>query len=290
METNAKRDYLIKTFSRTKKKDYENYILNAIWTKLNRLDLQPITQKYVRYKNGRYGLIDLYFPQINFGIECDEYHHINRQSEDNLRTMTLFEILDAVDESHTFVLKRIKAYESIESIHSQIDEVVNEIKAILRSKEDFQPWDIKERVDEIATIQSISVDDDVRFRKISDIANALGKRVKGMQSAYFPLKDNVYVWCPQLAATYNERIVSAGKHGWINQLSEDWNYIIESREDNRKMSTLEKQKRHIRITFAKSKDHLGNLSFRFVGVYEFDEMQSNEIARVYKRISISYST
>lgn len=31
-----KREYLIRTFSRTKRKDYENYILNAIWHKLDR--------------------------------------------------------------------------------------------------------------------------------------------------------------------------------------------------------------------------------------------------------------
>ena len=42
-----KREYLIKTLSRTKRKDYENYIINRIYHKLNRLDVKPVTQQYV---------------------------------------------------------------------------------------------------------------------------------------------------------------------------------------------------------------------------------------------------
>lgn len=59
-----KREYLIKTLSRTKRKDYENYVINAIWHKLNRLDVQPVTQQYIRRSDGKYALVDLYFPQI----------------------------------------------------------------------------------------------------------------------------------------------------------------------------------------------------------------------------------
>lgn len=58
MVDDPKRDYLIKTFSRTKRKDFENYILNSIWNKLNRLDIQPVTQQYVRTVEGKYHLID----------------------------------------------------------------------------------------------------------------------------------------------------------------------------------------------------------------------------------------
>jgi hypothetical protein len=154
-------------------------------------------------------LIDLYFPQINFGIECDEFHHLNNQENDELRTMTLFEILDAVDETSSFILRRIRAYENIESIHSQIEDVVNEMNEILQSKVNFIPWEVKKVEKEIEVIESISVDDEIRFRKISDIANALGKKVKGMQVAYFPLKNDYYVWCPQLAVEFNGKLVSS---------------------------------------------------------------------------------
>ena len=62
-------EYLIKTFSRTKRKDYENYILNAVWQKIDCLDLRPVTQQYVKGHDNEYYLIDLYFPQINIGVE-----------------------------------------------------------------------------------------------------------------------------------------------------------------------------------------------------------------------------
>jgi hypothetical protein len=42
-----KRDYLIKILSRTKRKNYENYIINGVFQRLNRLDLKPVTQQYV---------------------------------------------------------------------------------------------------------------------------------------------------------------------------------------------------------------------------------------------------
>lgn len=90
-----KRDYLIKTFSRTKRKDYENYIINGIWHKLNRIDIQPITQQYVKRSDGKYALIDLYFPQINLGIEIDEEYHVKNSAHDSQREMTMEQLLGA---------------------------------------------------------------------------------------------------------------------------------------------------------------------------------------------------
>ena len=85
----AKRDYLVRTFSRTKRKDYENYILNAIWHKLDRSDIQPVTQQFIKRSDGKYALVDLYFPQLNIGIECDEAHHIANELSDTNRTLTM---------------------------------------------------------------------------------------------------------------------------------------------------------------------------------------------------------
>ena len=68
-----KRDYLIKTLSRTRRKDYENYVINRVYSKLDDLEIKPVTQKYVKSEeNGKYYLIDLYFPQFNYGVECNE--------------------------------------------------------------------------------------------------------------------------------------------------------------------------------------------------------------------------
>ena len=71
-QLNAKKEYLIKTLSRTKRKDYENYVIGAIWHRLNNLEIKPVSQQYVKRSDDKYALLDLYFPQINVGIECDE--------------------------------------------------------------------------------------------------------------------------------------------------------------------------------------------------------------------------
>jgi len=83
IENDWKRDYLYHMFShRTADKDKENYIINAVWQKIDSIDLQPVTQQYIRRPNGRYALLDLYFPQLNYGIECDEAYHQDNTMND----------------------------------------------------------------------------------------------------------------------------------------------------------------------------------------------------------------
>ena len=73
--------YLAKTLSRTKKKDYENYVVNAIWNRVNNFKLVPVTQQLVKDKEGRRYYIDLYFPQLKLGVECYEGYHNNNEQK-----------------------------------------------------------------------------------------------------------------------------------------------------------------------------------------------------------------
>ena len=74
-----KTEYLIKTLSRTKRKDYENFVINAIWNRVGNNDIKPVTQQYVfNSTNNEHYFIDLFFPQFNLGIEIDERHHVNQ--------------------------------------------------------------------------------------------------------------------------------------------------------------------------------------------------------------------
>ena len=68
---------------RTKGKKYENFIVNAIYTKVGNPDLMPVTQQYVRNPNDsrKCYLLDLYFPQINFGVEIDEGQHMSEEHQ-----------------------------------------------------------------------------------------------------------------------------------------------------------------------------------------------------------------
>lgn len=59
--------YLIRALSRTKRKDYENYVVNAIWNRLAMGDVKPVTQQLVLWPDGRRSFVDLYFPQAMIG-------------------------------------------------------------------------------------------------------------------------------------------------------------------------------------------------------------------------------
>ena len=50
----AKLVYLTKTLSRTKRKDYENYVVNAIWNRINNPKLLPVTQQFIKDKEGNH--------------------------------------------------------------------------------------------------------------------------------------------------------------------------------------------------------------------------------------------
>ena len=63
---------------RTNGKAYENFIVNAIYAKVGEPELMPVTQQFVKNPRDhrRYYLLDLYFPQLRYGIEVDEEHHL----------------------------------------------------------------------------------------------------------------------------------------------------------------------------------------------------------------------
>jgi very-short-patch-repair endonuclease len=285
----AKREYLVRTFSRTKRKDYENYILNAIWHKLDRSDIQPVTQQFIKRSDGRYALMDLYFPQLCVGIECDERHHIENAKEDDRRELTMEQMLSAYDETEDFQLYRIKAYEPIEDVERQIDDTVAGIKDEIRRTR-FQPWDFNESPYDIAIKKRmIHVADRLAFRTIVEVCRCFGKDYEGMQRAYFHIGHEHQLWCPKLA-TYSDGKYKSAARGWVNILTSDWENIIETRDDpDKKFSKDESITAPNRptITFAKSTDILGRSAYRFIGVYKTDESDSraSETVHVHKRIS-----
>ncbi|MYL29714.1 hypothetical protein GLW03_07750 [Halobacillus halophilus] len=192
-----KREYLVKTFARTKKKDYENYILTAIWHKLDNLNLKPVTQQYVKRREG-YALMDLYFPQLHIGIEVDEAFHKNRQTQDRLR---MDDILSAVKEEEigNFQVFRLDATLSIEALHTRIDEVTD----CIREQMEKEPlhWHTYEEELEIYRGEShLSIYDSITFQDIKDIANTIfGKNAKRYQRSYFRIRENMWLWCPKLS-------------------------------------------------------------------------------------------
>ena len=282
MTKDKKRDYLIKTLSRTKRKDYENYIVNAIYHKLGRLDIKPVTQQYVKRSDGKYALIDLYFPQINYGIECDEAYHIDNEERDLKRELTMEQMLDSVEETQGFILRRVKAYESIDSIEQQINFIVSEINDLLNERE-ITKWDIDMDPAEYAISKGeICIGDRLQFEKIIDIFKFFNKNYKGIQRCYFNIGNGYYIWCPKLAVDIEGKAISVS-NGWVNTLTDDWSRIYEENE-LKELEFIESNREIKRITFAKSKDVLGRNTYRFIGIFKFNEISTTKTCNVYDRI------
>lgn len=276
-------DYLVKIFSRTKRKDYENYILNAVWQKIDYLDIRPVTQQYVKGDDNNYYLIDLYFPQINVGVEVDEAFHKNNREADLIRELTIEEKLSSIRQTNLFELKRIDAALSLEELTQRIEIVAAEIKEKIQvDKITGWDWDISIQ-EHIKKKGYISVDDFHHFRLIKDVANELFfKNYKGYQQAIFKITLNdepAQVWFPTISTKEKE------EHSqWLNYLNEDWSIITEKniREDGQSMSH---SLREVRVVFAKIKDNFGRFSYRYIGNFRLMELSENQRVRTYKKIS-----
>ena len=121
--------YLAKTLSRTKRKDYENYVVNAIWNRVNDSRLVPVSQQFIKNNEGNYYFIDLYFPQLKIGIECDEGYHSTPEQKilDAEREATIIDVMKQVDGSDYTAL-HVDVTKSFNEVESQINEHVNAIK------------------------------------------------------------------------------------------------------------------------------------------------------------------
>lgn len=286
-----KKYYLIKTLSRTKRKDYENYVINRLYNRLNDLDIKPMTQKYVkRNLNGKNGycLIDLYFPQFNIGIECDEPHHITQQENDRLRTE------DIIEELGSYTEKRITVYDkTIIDINNAIDNIVEYIKISKQEqikKGKFNKWEILTPQEYFANKEKITIYDDIEFSTINEASNLIfGTNYNGQQRAWFQIKTitnkKVMAWFPQLAIEKNNTIV-ASSNGWHNTLNDDKTMIIEYSEkgiygNDNYIDNLE------RITFMKMKNNITNrVGYKFLGVFIPISKENGKVT--YKRISTEF--
>ena len=178
---------------------------------------------------------------------------------------------------------------SIEKIHSQISEVVQQIKqTIIERGERFIPWDGGSTL----TVEYhrkkgyLKVDESEYVRTIDEAFAIFGAKAKHrgflrVAGASVPDKLNEIVWCP-----------NSGHRIWCNELSEDG---LEIREYNRnEQSRSEHVERYLsdnqkRVTFFREEDELGFRFYRFVGVFELNKEKSEKENKcVWERISDYY--
>lgn len=261
-----KYQYLVKTLSRTKRKDDENYVLNAIWNKidvsglsidgkpLTKSDIKPVSQQFIRRPNSKVEnkksyFIDLYFPQINVGIECDEeYHNSDTAHEhDQERHIEIVDILNAVDDTKgTYEELRIHAAqlenESGDAHITRIDDEITacSLKITQRIREaiaagTFEPWidQTMSAYDFLAQKNDgmLTVQDNLNLgRTQRDVVSVLWNVHASQKSCYRPrvwdsikeIHSNARIWFPNLSVDG-----SAVKNHWVNQLSEDGTHIFQ---------------------------------------------------------------
>ena len=284
-----KREYLIKTLSRTKRKDYENYVIGAIWHRLNNLEIKPVSQQYVQRSDGKYALLDLYFPQINVGIECDEAYHEQNVEPDKIREAKVEQALSALQTGKDFTLIRINANTGIDEFEQQINEAVEQIES-LYEKYGCPKWsEEKDSIEQVLDSGVLSLYDNLQFAKIIDIAKCFGRDYKAMQASTFFLDKNTVVWCPKLAIEMNGELKAPSAAGWLNVLSEQWDRITTIVPEDKEQQEKYRKQDLKALVFAQSKNTLGKTSYRFLGVYAFEKSEDNHKKVTYKRISETYS-
>jgi len=202
-------EYLARTFSQTSKV-YENYVINAIWNRIScetRSKLHPITQQCVKDPSGNHYLVDLYFPQLNLGVEVDEPQHISslKSGVERIRAAKIKKVLDKPTFIQTltqiregaFISENIQLFQvdengdplhddkrneilrSADEIEELINQVVTKIEHLAKNNKGLTAWNgyisaatyYKGKTE----INITDIKDDVRFRDLAEIAEVLRK-------------------------------------------------------------------------------------------------------------------
>lgn len=278
----TKDEFILRQLSRTKRKKYEQYVVTKIIHLIDNHDVKFITQQYVTRPSGR-ALTDLYFPQLGLHVEVDEAHHLSNKEADSMREADIVEAT-----GHKFL--RVDAALSLEAIDKQIVEIVNEIKSQLTRK-NIEPWDLEYEMstEKYLGLGYVDADEDVAFKTIKDACNCFGHKYKGYQKAVavFP-EENTILWFPK----------AYPNSGWNNAISDDHEVITErsvdediAREHIEKHINPKFGKETRRVVFARVKGSLGDVLYRFRGVYELNLKKSNQdVGLIWERTAKRVST
>ena len=287
--------YLAKTLSRTKRKDYENYVVNAIWNRINNYHLVPVTQQYVTDEKGSRFFIDLYFPQLKIGIECDEGYHTSKAQRtlDAEREMTISDVLDQISADEYMAL-HVDVTQPWELVESQINEHVATIKARINEIGIENAWlQFNPDLEEYFKNRSyITISDNVIFPSNKEVYNIIlgqnypyhlmhgGESFKKLYTEY-GYEEGTFPWFPKLT------IKKPTNKGYYNLFSKDGKEIYEYIDDAEQNMQRKSEGKYIgkkRVVFSQVKDPITGISgYRFIGFFIGDHYDENGII-TYKRI------
>lgn len=285
-----KLDFIAKQLSKAANKKYEHYIISRIWHLLNDLELKIITQQHISLLNGKRALTDLFFPQLKLHLEIDEEHHLSQIEQDKTREADIISIT-----GHQ--IKRIKiinndgSRKSINEIHSEINSFVETVRNLKKLNKDFKPWDILAEQSPKTYIlkKEINLKDDCSFKTMVDAANCFGYSYQPKAiwkgGVKHPHIEGTFIWFPKLYKNDN----------WDNSILNNDTIIIEKNilSEKRDMHVKKELNSSIskRIVFARVKSPLGDIMYRFKGLYELDKEKSNKNDGLFwKRIATKVET
>lgn len=286
--------YLAKTLSRTKRKDYENYVVNAIWNRVNDYRLVPVTQQYVTDGQGNRYFIDLYFPQLKIGIECDEGYHASKEQKilDANREMTISDVLEQINAGE-YIALHVDVTQPWEMVESQINDHVATIKAKIAEGIDNAWLQFNPDLEEYFKNRTyITVADNITFPSNKEVYNIIlgqnysyhlmhgGEPFKKLYTEY-GYEEGTFPWFPKLT------INKPTNKGYYNLLSKDGMEIYEYIDDPKQNMQRKAEGRYIgkkRVVFSQVKDIItGTVGYRFVGFFIGDHYDENGMI-TYKRI------
>lgn len=281
---------------RTKGKKYENFIVNAIYAKVDNPDLMPVTQQYVRNpKDSRkYYLLDLYFPQINFGVEIDEGQHMSDECQvlDKARTEAIKSAIGYEEARISIVDKKTGQKRSYPEISKDIDLIVLRIKQKIDDLGGVKWVTNEEKKRSLGIIKNgpgiFDIKQDVTYRSITEIYNicggcrGTGKDAKSLQKGFYKLNNQYYLWVPTLTIEDN-----ASDAKYNNYLSEDGTVITEINYNPKGWDNYPGDRN--RVVFMRMKDMYGRSCIRFIGVFQYKKGDSKECTheRIAKRVKIT---
>lgn len=289
-----KLEYLAVMFNRrTKNKKYENMIVNAIYNGVGNEELIPVTQQYVKVhdtKERKYHLLDLYFPQLNFGVEIDESQHENEENvvADKIREEHIIEAIHC-EEYRVAVTENFELlpYEEVMKNVRTVIEIIKDRIAKYEKEHGKLKWvsnDEKKQL--VLSKRCFTVGDDVDFSGPTEIYNMVtGKDIKNLNRCFVSLGPSYYLWVPILfEGDENDKMKS---EKWTNMLLDKRRIIEEIDETNKHNGKTGEYKDDgkKRLVFMRMRDEFGVPCIRFIGVFRAtkQKMEGKKCHRFYER-------
>jgi len=288
----TKDEYILRMMIKISKKRWEFFVISRIIHGLDDLEIEFVTQQLVRLPNGGRALTDMYFPQFGIHIEIDEGQHFSfehteadKKREQDIVSVTEHDIwrISAAEKDSAGNIKPLPLH----LIAIKTDEIIQKLKSLKKThqqKATFVPWDFEGRYDPYSYegMNEICITQNVLFRKQAEALRLFGYTGGNYQRGVWHLKNesNSFVWFPRLYRQDN----------WNNELSADGQKIFERPTSEKTREYYETSSQRSleasnRIVFARAKDVLGNVLYRYVGTFKFNKAESSTYESVFDRES-----